>query len=438
MHRILFISNGHGEDSIAAKIIHRLRFTITSPSPEIHAWPMVGEGQAYRKLGIPLTGVSNLLPSCGFATLSLKLLIKDLKEGWIATHYRQVKAAIQMKKKYSMIVAVGDIVPIAAAVLARTPFLFIGCAKSSYYTLWAGYTRLEKRLLRKYCTLTFPRDRLTIKELDRAKVPNEYAGNPMMDDLQVSEIPLPIPPITQKGKGKIIGVLPGSRTDMEQNAIHLLKVIEAYREHSPGEPAYFLFAVTDDFNVHTISENIRDRTGETAKTETLQWHQEPITEKDQHQGISLKLITFTSKPGTLNTHAWFIKGKLADVLDQSTIVVGVAGTANEQAVGLGKPLITYPTQGVMGPRYVNMKMQFFGPSALKVSPEPQKVAQAVIALLADKERQKQMIKAGKERMGEPGASLAIAKKIVEELTLNTIHPHSNHHQTGKEPGTGNP
>ena len=40
--RLLFISNGHGEDSIAAEIVRRLPAAI-----EINAYPTLGDGRAY-------------------------------------------------------------------------------------------------------------------------------------------------------------------------------------------------------------------------------------------------------------------------------------------------------------------------------------------------------------------------------------------------------
>lgn len=395
--KILFISNGHGEDSIAAKVILRLRGLSTSPL-HIHAWPMVGEGRAYRELDIPLQGAPNLLPSCGFATLSLKLMLKDLKAGWIPTHYRQVEVALALKKKYDLIAAVGDIVVIAAAVLARSPFLFIGCAKSSYYSFLNGYTRLEKFLLRKYCAMTFPRDRLTVKELDRARIKNRYVGNPMMDDLEGTAAGFNLP-----RDQIVIGMLPGSRTDAAENALHMLKVAAAVDQTPFNPPLLFLFAAPTELDMAFISRRIA------AKEDNGGWQIAEPAGQNPTAGIVLKLIH------PQGSSACFVKGRFADVLRRSCLIVGTAGTANEQAVGLGKPLITYPTKGVMGSRYVKMKMQFFGLSALEVSPEPRAAARAITDLLADRERMEKMSAAGRERMGRPGASQAISEEILLKL-----------------------
>ena len=396
--KILFISNGHGEDSIAVKVIDRLRKL--NAAVDIHAWPMVGEGRAYRESAIPIVGSLNLLPSCGFATLSLKLMLKDLEAGWIPTHYRQVKAARSLRGKYDLIIAVGDIVVIGAAVLARTSFFFIGCAKSSYYSFLHGYTRLEKYLLRKHCILTFPRDRLTLKELDRARVRNRYVGNPMMDDLQGTGTDFGLPQ-----DRRIIGMLPGSRRDAEENALFMLKAAAEVDQTPYDPPLLFLFAVTNDFEIPFIKDRL---TGGDRKNIKNGWEVEECAKDNASPGIVLKLVH--ERGGA----AWFTRGCFADVLHRSSLVVGTAGTANEQAVGLAKPLITFPTAGVMGKQYVKMKMHFFGPSALEVAPEPGTIAKAITGLLNDKERCEEMAAAGRERMGLPGASEAIAREIMKK------------------------
>ena len=143
--RVLFVSNGHGEDAIACKVIDRVRRLAHRRAVELRAWPMVGRGDAYVRWSVPIVGVPNHLPSEGFATLDARLFARDLRAGWLATHWRQVQAARALRGRYALIVAVGDVVPIAAARLARTPCVFIGCAKSAYYGPGYGYTALERR-----------------------------------------------------------------------------------------------------------------------------------------------------------------------------------------------------------------------------------------------------------------------------------------------------
>ncbi len=175
--RVLFVSNGHGEDDIACKIIDRVRRLTDQTSVELRAWPMVGRGDAYVRRSVPIVGAPNQLPSEGFSTLDPRLFARDLRAGWLRTHWRQVKAARALRGRYALIIAVGDVVPIAAARLARTPCVFIGCAKSEYYGPGYGYTALELRWLRRWCRLAFPRDQATATALERAGVPVTFAGS---------------------------------------------------------------------------------------------------------------------------------------------------------------------------------------------------------------------------------------------------------------------
>ena len=62
--KLLVLSNGHGEDIIATRILKQLQSL--APELELVALPIVGEGYAYRKLNIPLAGRVQQLPSGGF------------------------------------------------------------------------------------------------------------------------------------------------------------------------------------------------------------------------------------------------------------------------------------------------------------------------------------------------------------------------------------
>ena len=59
VNKLLIISNGHGEDSIAAEIVRRLPKTI-----EVNAYPTLGDGRAYEGV-CPIVGPRRQLPSEG-------------------------------------------------------------------------------------------------------------------------------------------------------------------------------------------------------------------------------------------------------------------------------------------------------------------------------------------------------------------------------------
>ena len=62
--QLLVLSNGHGEDVIATSILQK--FQQQENPPDMFALPLVGEGRAYQKLGIPCIGSVRTMPSGGF------------------------------------------------------------------------------------------------------------------------------------------------------------------------------------------------------------------------------------------------------------------------------------------------------------------------------------------------------------------------------------
>lgn len=396
MKDLLFASNGHGEDVIAGRILDRL--CARRPQLSVEGWPMVGEGAAYAARGVATVGARNLLPSAGFATLDPALMARDLKAGWIGTYWRQAMAARAMRGRYRMIVAVGDIVPIGAGVLSRTPFVFVGCAKSAYYGPRHGYIGLEKWLLRRHCAETYPRDALTVAELERAGVACRYLGNPMMDGLEGTGDRLGI-----SGDETVVGLLAGTRADAETNMLDLIAAADAAPRHvSDSARLRFVFAVRSEFDPQAFAAALK------ADPRLAAWRAASVGTRDDG-GVVMRL----EHPSAMQVLV--AKGRFADVLRLSRVVVGMAGTANEQAIGLGVPLVTVPSSGVQGERYVRMKMAYFGEAAVLAPREPDAVAGAVAGLLADPARCARMAAAGRERMGLPGGSEAIAGAVLDRL-----------------------
>lgn len=394
MKDLLFLSNGHGEDMIACRILDAVREL--APELETDAWPMVGRGDAYVSRGVPIGGTQNLLPSAGFATLEWKLMGADLRAGWIRTHWNQFRDSRGLPGRYRLLVAVGDIIPLLASVFARTPFVFVGCAKSYYYDARHGYTGLEKRLLRRHAMAVYPRDALTARTLAKAGVPVRDLGNPMMDGLEGGGDRLGVP----EGS-TVVGMFPGTREDAEVNFLDLLAAAAAMARRST-DPARlrFLFPVRGGFDVAAMAAIIGTESA-------LPGISPEVTGTDDGVVLRVRL------PG--GAEAIVAKNRFADALRLADVVVGMAGTANEQAIGLGIPLVTAPSRGVQGERFVRMKMQFFGDSAVAVARDPDAIAAETLAILADPDRARRMGAAGRERMGAPGASRAIAGEIVASL-----------------------
>jgi uncharacterized protein (TIGR03492 family) len=377
---LLFVSNGNGEDDIACKVIDALH--ATGRAPRIEAWPMVGHGRAYLDRGVPVVGVQNTLPSEGFGTLSLRLFARDLKAGFIGTHLAQARFARGMRGRYPLMVAVGDIVPLAAGYLSRIPMAHISCAKSAYYGGSDGHTGTERWLMRTRCLGVFPRDQLTAERLEANRVPNTYLGNPMMDGLAPSDP-------ARFGQGAIV-MLAGSRKDATENAAFLLAAA------AKGAPDLrYLFPCHPSVDL--------DRLADMAQGWTRAAWEHPL------RGPHLCLQSASGAKALL------MGGAFADMLHAGRLAVGMAGTANEQALGLGLPLIVVPGAGNQGPAYVKMKMHWVGEAGIAVARDAGAVGTAIAALLADPRRAAAMAAAGQARMGKAGASAAIATRLLTLL-----------------------
>jgi uncharacterized protein (TIGR03492 family) len=371
---ILFLSNGHGEDAIGA----RIHAALGLPA---RAWAMVGEGTAWRQAGVEVIGPANRLPSEGFGTLTLAHFLRDLRAGFLGTYLRQAAFARRLAD-YRLAVAVGDIVPLAAAHLARLPVAFVSCAKSAWYGgptgRGTGHDRLDHALMRRAAAV-FPRDALTAARLAAAGVPVRDRGNPMMDGLDPRDPAALCPP----GE-TAVALLPGSRADAADNARLLLDAAAGL----PGVRA--LVAATPSLDV--------------ARAIPPDWTPHPWD-------APLPGAPHTALRHAGGARALIVTDRFADCLHAASLAIGMAGTANEQAVGLGLPLIAVPGLGNQGAAFVAMKAAFFGPAAVTVPRDPAAIASAAAALLADPDRRAAMGAAGRARMGPPGAAAAIAADI---------------------------
>lgn len=129
--KILCLSNGHGEDAIAVRIIQELR--LLSESLELVALPLVGKGQAYEDINVPIIGAVRQMPSGGFIYMDGRQFIRDVQGGLIQLTLAQFKAVRRWAKEGGIILVVGDIVPLLFAWLSGANYAFVGTAKSEYY-----------------------------------------------------------------------------------------------------------------------------------------------------------------------------------------------------------------------------------------------------------------------------------------------------------------
>ncbi|MBV5261126.1 hypothetical protein FLX56_22170 [Synechococcus moorigangaii CMS01] len=409
--RILCLSNGHGEDAIAVQILS----AIQSQHPEISlaALPIVGTGHAYQKLDIPIIGRTQQMPSGGFVYMDNRQLMRDLKGGLLRLTWQQYQAVKRWKnqgKEKSLILAVGDIVPLIFSRLSGCDYAFIGTAKSEYYLRdrqgkwlpktsafekWFGsvYLPWERWLLsRKKCVAVYPRDRLTTDVLKTYNIPAVNLGNPMLDGL---EPPADLPPTDVKEALTVV-LLPGSRLpEALHNWQKILQAVQLLVEKY--QTVNFSAAIAPSLDPLEFLEFLPP----------LGW-----------RGIDSKpsKLTFDDPEAQVfqqnKAQLVFTQHRYAASLHDADLAIAMAGTATEQFVGLGKPALTIVGTGPQfTPAFAEAQTRLLGESVILCS-DPSAVPEKVDILLNNPDLLQAIATNGKERMGAAGAAQRIANHLL--------------------------
>ncbi len=370
MKKILFITNGHGEDIVAARIIRDLRLKKNL----IDVMPVIGKGDAFKSLGVNLIGPKNTLPGGGFGLRNFSYLMKDLFSGIIGKITAQIRALNKNKWEYALVIGIGDIVPIVYSIISGCKFVFVGVNKSEHYKKLAfNYTWLEKHLLKKYSMLVFARDKKTADVLQRSGIRTTYAGNPMMDLIKRDARPRHLGRGkremrgARKGGKSVIGFLPGTREDAYKNIEGFYRI--AGQIHNIDKKVKFALSVPETLDMGQISKI--------------------------KAPVKIKLVN-----------------NFRSVLSASSIIIGLSGTGNEQAAGLGRPVISFPGRGAQYNRkFASAQKELLGEALMLLPRSSSVIAGEALSLLRNKKKMKRMAAAGMERMGKPGASKIIANLI---------------------------
>jgi len=370
----LFVSNGYGEDAIAASIASRL-----SKDCKVAAFPLVGEGSSYARHGIPILRSFAPLPSAGVS------ISEDAQNGLFPLLIKQWKALKSVRNEVTAAVAVGDIVPCFLSRYAlKRPFHFVGTAKS---VMIQAYNVLEQMLIRKAET-SFVRDQETAQFLNRRKVPSLWVGNPMMDEVEEVFIHFPDSP------GRTIAVLPGSRADAPENFLLQVEALTAIAQ-SQAVPLRAFVGLPTTLSPNDFFNKLKNWDG-------------AISEKPQ-KGLIGQAVQG-------NLLLLFTQDCLGDILRASSIVLGQAGTANEQAAGMGKPIVAFDFDGYRDGNlswYRWRQKKLLEEALLVTIPRPDFLAQMVIEILNNRKLYDAMSDEGKKRMGSSGACQKIADTLRE-------------------------
>jgi uncharacterized protein (TIGR03492 family) len=327
------------------------------------------------------------MPSGGLVTYwNFRNILRDVGAGLVGLTLRQFAFLARQRNAYDVVVAVGDVFCLAASLFfVRRPAIFVATAKSEFV---APHSRLECAIARR-ARLTFARDAATAAALSHRGVHATYAGNVMMDGVNHVEFDLPADQTAIRA-----AVLPGSRSDAPQNARAAIRRLARIAAISGRRVQAFIAlapAVIDSTIIDAVAaEGIRTPpTGESSG----------IVARGRSDVVDVMLVR---------------NGLTASLL-ASQIVLGQAGTGNEQAAGLGRPVIAAadPGESVQSVGWYRMRQQKLLGEALLVAPaDDDAFAREAVRLLGDPLRMDAMSAAGRARMGAAGASSAVADAVL--------------------------
>lgn len=428
--QLLCISNGHGEDVIAVRILQALQHH--PHAPEIVALPLVGEGTAYAQAGIPRIAPTKVMPSGGFIYMDGRQLVRDLQGGLVQLTWQQLQAVRRWAKQGGFILAVGDIVPLLFAWWSGAPYAFVGTAKSEYYLRdeagllprrtwferlesWSGsvYLPWERWLMRRRrCRAVFPRDALTTSILQQWGIPALDLGNPMMDGLEptgtlffketdamgseaaptIAGAPETAPPLT-------LVLLPGSRSpEAQRNWLVMLPIATVLSTaFAQRRSLCFLAAIAPNLDLAPFREALQDQG----------WQVQTGSERSEPT-----VMPFIRRDGPHPTTLYLTQTAFNDCLHQADFAIAMAGTATEQFVGLGKPAITIAGEGPQfTAAFAEAQSRHLGPS-VRLIERPEQAVAIVQSLLADPDQLHLIAENGRRRLGPPGTAQRIAATLL--------------------------
>jgi uncharacterized protein (TIGR03492 family) len=384
---LLVIANGHGEDAVAARVVGEL--LRRAPWVTVEALPVVGEGGAIARSGARLAGPHRELPSGGLTFHAWGHLLADLRAGILSLTARQ--AAWLLRARPDAVFAVGDFYAQLLAGLVRAPRRVLQTLVSVHAapSPQPGRARLTGRYfmeafrgpelaLMRGADRVYARDAATAAHLAARGVAGaSYVGNPMMDGLAA-------PPLVPPGlRGRpTVGLLPGTRSWAGSSVTLMISALERL----PG--ALGLVAWTHG-----------------------QIPAPPAGWESDLAPVPGVAVAWRRGPNRL----WWVVERFAAVLASADVVLGTAGTGNEQAVGLGIPTVAFPVPPHLSSAFIANQARLLGEGLTVGEPDAAALAAHVARLARDGGARARAAAAGSERMGGPGASAALAGELAAWL-----------------------
>lgn len=367
--RFLFISNGHGEDWIAAAVVARM-----PDSVDVEAYPMIGAGNAYTGV-CPIVGPRASLASEGWRNVKGSLR-RDIATGGLATVPPALSFLRNIRGKYDRVVVVGDMVGVIAALATgHRGLYYLDVYKTGAARL---YSAPERWAIKRACKTVFCRADNLARTLEHLGIDARSAGNVMMDTIPQGDYDAR----SRRSRPLAVTLLPGSRALTSES--FALQVDGLRTLPTDLRPDVFL-AVAGGITVDDLAKKTGLR-----RTSMLSAESADLGELSD---------------GDLTIHM-ARGGAMGNLLAASDLVLSQAGTATVQALGLGKPAITFINPRDRRSRF-NDEQMLFGDARVVVPAEVPAIGSALRKLLGDDEERRRLANIGRQRIGGPGAMHAI-------------------------------
>lgn len=351
--RLLFVTNGYGEDSVGAEIVARLPPTLAAD-----AYPTLGPGRAYDGI-CTVVGPRAHLPSEG-SRVAKGTVTRDIAAGGLATLLPGLNFLRSVRSAYDEIVVIGDFIMVAGCWLSGiSGITYLDVYKTGYGRPYAG---LERWIIARTCRRVFNRSERLAETLRAGGVEAVAAGNVMMDTITRSDYDA----AGRRRRETAVTLLPGSR---DQTAVNLTLQAAALRLiPERARPDIFLALAGA-----ATPQDIATATG-------LQLDGDRLA-------------------GDLDIH--FARGAMRNMVEASDLVLSQAGTATIQALGLGVPAITFTRPTDRMKRFLE-ENRLFGGARLLSTDDPEDLARLTRELLENPAERQRLGSIGRERIGGPG------------------------------------
>jgi uncharacterized protein (TIGR03492 family) len=394
---ILLLSNGHGEDLSGALIGQALQ----QRGLAVEALPLVGHGRAYSQAGIRVRGRTREYSTGGLGYTSFWGRITEVVQGQILYLLSRLLLLLRIARRYQLILVVGDVIPVIAAWLSGRPTATYLVAYSSHYEgklrlPWPCAPCLRGRRTR----ALYSRDALTGADLTgQLQRPVHFLGNPFFDGALSPSEPLQGSPVQR------LGLLPGSRLPEALHNLELmLRVLERLPEAlRPAERLGLHAALVGKLTPQEVAP-LASRLG---------W-------KLQLEGDERCCL---QRGPLLLQLEW---GRFAAVVQQCDLLLSMTGTAAEQCVGLGKPVLQLVGEGPQfTENFAEAQRRLLGPGVFCAGGDPgsdaqldataDQLEQLLERLLHDTRWRSELQQLGMERIGSGGGAARMAADLHTHL-----------------------